>query len=103
MQYSTFISKGTSPRPDGFSVEYFLVFYELIKGDILKGLRESQRSSKIIESMKSTFLELIPKKQKTNEFADFRPISCCNIVYKIIAKIIAQSLKPILSQIVSEE
>ena len=50
-----------------------------------------------------TFLEQIPKKQKAQSFNDFRPISCCNMIYKIIAKVIALRIKPILSEIVFEE
>ena len=33
--------KGKSPGPDGFTLEFFLGFYELIKGDLLKVIRES--------------------------------------------------------------
>ena len=43
------------------------------------------------------------EKIKGETFDDFRPISCCNMVYKIIAKIIAQCLKPIMSQFITEE
>lgn len=33
--------------------------------------------------------------------SDFRPISCCNIIYKTITKIMALRLQPILSSIIS--
>ena len=33
---------------------------------------------------------------------DFRPISLSNVTYKIISKVLATRLKPILSDIVSE-
>jgi hypothetical protein len=36
-------------------------------------------------------------------FDDFHPILCCNLIYKLIAKIIANRLKPILSETISEE
>ena len=53
--------------------------------------------------MNATFITLIPKKLKGETFEDFRPISCCNMMYKIIAKIIAQRLKPIMSQFITKE
>jgi hypothetical protein len=48
-------------------------------------------------SLNSTFLALIPKKQDHASFEDFRPIACCNLIYKLVAKIIANHLKPIFS------
>eukprot|EP00253_Pinus_taeda_P034809 PITA_34809 len=54
-------------------------------------------------AIKSTFIALIPKTDGPSSFDDFRPISLCNCLYKIIAKIIANRLKPILSQHISSE
>ena len=49
------------------------------------------------------FLALIPKKDKPRTFADFRPISLCNLLYKLIAKVIARRLKPFLDLGISQE
>ena len=81
--------KGKSPSLDGFTVEFFLGFYDLIKKDILAVVQESRKSRKALGSMNSTFIALLPKKQKCEAFEDYRPISCCNMIYKMIAKIIA--------------
>lgn len=51
----------------------------------------------------ATFIALIPKKEDPDSFEDFQPISLCNSIYKIIAKIIAVRLKPILSSGISSE
>jgi len=51
----------------------------------------------------STFIALIPKREVPESFEDFRPISLCNSVYKIVAKTIAARLKPILSRCISSE
>ena len=95
--------KGKSPRPDGFTIEFFQGFFDLVKEDLLKAVQESQRVGKVLGALNSTFLALIPKKQNPSSFEEFRPISCCNVVYKIIAKIIAQRMKPILSEIITKE
>jgi len=50
-----------------------------------------------------TFIALIPKSDDPQTFNDFRPISLCNCIYKIIAKIIVNHLKPILSKFISHE
>ena len=85
------------------TIEFYLGFYDLLKDDLLKVFRESQSSGKVLSSLNSTFIALIPKKQSPLNFGDFRPIPCCNLIYKIISKIIAQRIKPILNIIISEE
>ena len=66
--------KGKSPGPNGFTIDFYLGFYDLMKNDILEVVRESQESRKFLGSINSTFLSLIPKKQKLQTFEDFRPI-----------------------------
>ena len=43
------------------------------------------------------------KKLKLQSFDEFKPISFCNMIYKIIAKVLALRLKPVLSEIINEE
>lgn len=51
----------------------------------------------------TTFIALIPKTNSPQSFDDFRPISLCKCVYKVIAKVIARRIKVILSRFVSSE
>ena len=50
----------------------------------------------------STYLSLIPKELKPSSFHHFRPISLCNSSYKIISKILANRIKPLLPNLISE-
>ncbi|KAK3193368.1 hypothetical protein Dsin_024678 [Dipteronia sinensis] len=50
-----------------------------------------------IRQLNATILSLVPKVPNPSKMKDFRPISCCNTLYKIIANMI----KPCLSDIIS--
>jgi hypothetical protein len=71
--------------------------------DLLEAMEESRRSGAMNRSLNLTFLVLIPKVNKPISFGDFRPIALCNLIYKIIAKLIATRIKPLLSQSLSRE
>jgi hypothetical protein len=44
---------------------------------------------------------LIPKKKVSNRVTDFWPISLCNVIYKMVAKVLANRIKCILPYIIS--
>jgi hypothetical protein len=96
-------SRDKSPGPDGWTVEFYHCFFELVGQDLVDMVEETRLKGEIIPSINSTFVALIPKVNKPTVFNDFRPISLCNLCYKIISKIIAKRLRPILSRVLSEE
>lgn len=51
------------------------------------------------DDLTDTHIALIPKVSKLTKVLEFRPISLCNIQYKIIAKVLANRLKGILLDI----
>ena len=66
-------------------------------------VEDSRKFESILRALNSTFLTLIPKESGTKDLGKLRPISLCNFIYKIISKVIANSLKPLLPLIISPE
>ncbi|KAL9445502.1 hypothetical protein AB3S75_018491 [Citrus x aurantiifolia] len=52
-------------------------------------------------TLNHTFIALIPKIANPRKVIDYRPISLCNVIYRVVVKAIANRMKPILSQIIS--
>ena len=68
-----------------------------------KIVEESRVSRRILLDFNATFLTLIPKCEGVNPPDKFRPIILCNVIYKIISKVIANRLKPLLLGLISPE
>jgi hypothetical protein len=64
--------------------------------ELLEVVEDTRSRDKVISFVNSTFLTLIPKVNNPTTFGDYRPISLCNLCYKLITKIIANRIKPIL-------
>jgi ribonuclease HI len=91
-----------APGPDGFSARFLQACWQIVEKDLLKMVQKSQNTQRIGGSTNSAFLALLPKEKGANNFSRFRPISLCNIGYKIITKVIANRLKCILPKIIPE-
>ena len=58
------------------------------------------RHGKLLQEFNSTFIVLIPKKNGACDFNQFHPISLCNVVYKVISKILVSRSRPLLDKMV---
>lgn len=59
-------------------------------------------SGTIPASLNQTYITLIPKSKSPKRVFEFRPIALCNILYKLISKVLANQLKSLLPYVISE-
>jgi len=96
-------AKEKSPGPDGWTVEFYLGFWDILGPEILRLTEEIRSGGYISGALNSTFIALIPKASKPQTFDEYRPISLCNFLYKINSKIIAERIKPYLARFITKE
>ncbi|KAK3204570.1 hypothetical protein Dsin_018616 [Dipteronia sinensis] len=90
-----------APGPYGFNAHFFKITWNIVGEDVISALQEFFRSGLLLKELNATILALVPKVPNPSKIKDFRPISFCNTLYKIIAKIIANRIKPCLTDIIS--
>jgi hypothetical protein len=94
---------GKAPSRDGFTVEFLKACWEVVKQDLYGVVEDSRCSASILKALNSTMITLIPKENEARTSDRYRPIALCNAVYKIISKVIANRLKPLLPTLISQE
>ena len=91
-----------SPRPDGMSPFFFQKFWHIIGPDVTKVVLSVLHSGKYLRKMNFTHIVLIPKKNDPQNIMEFRPISLGNVVSYIVSKVLANRVKSILPNIISD-
>ena len=90
-----------APGPDGLNVLFFKTQWSHVKDSVLKFVSHVFDSPQDIRKINQTYLVLIPKVPQPETLRDFRPISLCNVLYKMITKIIANRIKPMLDKVIA--
>nr|KYP53426.1 Transposon TX1 uncharacterized [Cajanus cajan] len=91
-----------SPGPDGFNFKFIKSFWETVKEDIVRMMKEFHANGKLPKGTNSTFITLIPKVDDPQSLGDYRPISLVGCLYKILAKILANRLKKVLPSVIDD-
>jgi hypothetical protein len=89
-----------APGPDGLHAVFYKKFWNICGDEITKEVLLALNSSTIPEGWNDTMVVLIPKTDDPELVTHFRPISLCNVIYKIISKLLAGRLKEILPEVI---
>ncbi|GJV05010.1 hypothetical protein Tco_1338579 [Tanacetum coccineum] len=90
-----------SPGPDGFSAAFFKEAWDIVADDFVAAVCEFFTNGKILRELNHTIIALIPKVSSPTRVNDYRMLSCCNVIFKCISKIIANRIKESLKVLVS--
>nr|KYP76168.1 Transposon TX1 uncharacterized [Cajanus cajan] len=90
-----------APGPDGFQPIFYKQYWHMIGDDVWRFVASAFENGRIDAHATETLLVLIPKGDHPRTFKDFRPISLCNVVYKLVSKVLVNRLRPFLMRIVS--
>ena len=96
------IGPNKAPGPDGFTGAFYRQFWPTIKDQITQEVQQFFDNGILDPQINKTNLCLIPKIEVPRAMGDFRPISLCNVSYKIISKILVGRLKQHLPDIIVE-
>jgi hypothetical protein len=91
-----------APGPDGFHARFFQRNWLILKEDITAAVKHFFANGILPEGSNDTIITLIPKTKNAGKLKDFRPISLCNVVYKIISKCMVNRIRPLMDSLISE-
>ena len=90
-----------APGPDGFHAIFYKRFWPMLGDDLVMEVLVAVNSCNIPEGWNDTTIVMIPKVKDLEKVTQFRPISLCNVVYKVISKMLASRLKLILPEVIN--
>ncbi|VFQ90709.1 unnamed protein product [Cuscuta campestris] len=94
------IGNDKAPGPDGYTAAFFKNQWETVGQDVFGAILEFFTTSKLLKQLNHAMIVLIPKTTHNPTVKDFRPISCLNVLYKVITKILARRMAPLLPQLI---
>ncbi|KAH9671373.1 reverse transcriptase domain-containing protein [Citrus sinensis] len=90
-----------APGPDDLPAVFFKKHWEAVKEGVTATFLHILNGKGTLAPLNHTYIALIPKIKKPRDVTEFRPISLCNVIYRIIAKSIANRLKWFLHDVIS--
>ena len=85
-----------APGPNGIPAFFFHAFWDIVKEDVTRAVQAFFHSGSLFKPLNHSYIVLIPKKPFPDEVSHFRPISLCNVIYKVISKVMVNRLKPVM-------
>nr|KYP30980.1 Retrovirus-related Pol polyprotein LINE-1 [Cajanus cajan] len=89
-----------APGPDGFQAIFYQSQWEIVGPSLCKLIHDIQEDPSKVAEINHTFLTLIPKVEMVTSMKQMRPISLCNVSYKVLTKMLATRLRRVMESLV---
>ena len=90
------------PGPDGMSCFFFQKYWHVIGMNVTQAILLVLNSGHMLKKINYTHIVLIPKGKNPRKVSDFRPISLCNVLYKLLSKVLVNRFQTVLPKIISD-
>lgn len=84
---------------DGFPTFFYQNNWPVVGIEVCSAVQEACQSAKWPSGFNATYITLIPKVKNPRKVTEFRSISLCNVIYKILAKVMENRLKKFLLRV----
>ncbi|XP_074266335.1 uncharacterized protein LOC141588810 [Silene latifolia] len=91
-----------APGLDGYSSAFFKDSWTVIGDEVCAAVQDVFNSGKLLKQLNATTVTLIPKCKMPTYVHQFRPIACCNVLYKCISKILCNRISLVLPELISK-
>ena len=90
-----------APGPDGLHAGFYQQFWGDVGNSVCNEVLDISEYGKVLEYLNETLITLIPKCQSPESLNNYRPISLCNSIYKVVSKIIINRIRPRIGKLVA--
>lgn len=91
-----------SPGPNGMSLIFFKNYWDIVGYEVINYVLNALNSGVMPCEINDPYICLIPKVKSLKKITEFWPISLCNVIHKLISKILANRLKRILAAVIDK-
>lgn len=91
-----------APGPDGFPVDFYKAFWEIIKMDLKDLLDDFHRGLLEVRRLNYGVITLIPKCKDALQIEKFRPICLLNVSFKIITRVLMKRLSKVIGLLIEK-